>query len=304
MTAMRCSQRVLVACDTPWTESYELDEAVFRKHIRRHLENGATDIYVLGTAGEGYAVNGAQFKRVVDVFYEETRRPGVSPQVGVISLSTSEALERIEYAHGKGFRMFQISLPSWGAVTDSEMMTFFKIVCGSYPDSRFLHYNLIRSKRLLNGGDYRRVADEVSNLVATKVSSSDMGFIRELMVKAPEMQHFFLQQAFPYGCLYGECSLLCSMGGILPGLTKQLFEAGRSGDIAESFAIQRRMFDIRDGLFGHVKNSHVDGAFDKLMTNLVEPSFSRRLLPPYETISDEDFQKAKAYYEANCGDLS
>src|SRR3712207_9569121 len=61
-----------------------------------------------------------------------------------------------------------ISLPSWGPLNDDEMLRFFVDVCGTFPDARFLHYNLPRTKRVLTGPEYARIVAEVPNLAATK----------------------------------------------------------------------------------------------------------------------------------------
>src|SRR6185295_6301578 len=105
---------------------------------------------------------------VARVFREETDQDGVTAMVGVIGLSTANVLERLAMAYNCGFRHFQISLPSWGALDEQETMRFFRDVCLSFPDSKFLHYNLRRSHRLLDAAEYRRIADEIQNLVATK----------------------------------------------------------------------------------------------------------------------------------------
>ncbi len=91
----------------------------------------------MGTAGEGYALTDTQCKEAVKVFARLAVKPGLDPQVGVISLSMGQFLERIAWARDQGIRMFQISLPSWGMLDEKERMLFFKTVCG-----RFLHYNL------------------------------------------------------------------------------------------------------------------------------------------------------------------
>ena len=49
-----------------------------------------------------------RFRQVVDVFHEEVDGKPVSAMVGVIGLSTVQIVERLEYAHDVGFRMFQI----------------------------------------------------------------------------------------------------------------------------------------------------------------------------------------------------
>jgi hypothetical protein len=41
--------------------------------------------------------------------------------IGIISLSLPTIIERIERAQAMGARRFQLSLPSWGALRDSEL---------------------------------------------------------------------------------------------------------------------------------------------------------------------------------------
>ena len=52
----------------PWNESYELDEAVFTRHLQETLDGGYQNAYILGTAGEGYALSEERFRHVVTVF--------------------------------------------------------------------------------------------------------------------------------------------------------------------------------------------------------------------------------------------
>ncbi len=289
---------MLCAVDVPWKEDWSLDEGVFRRHVRHLISNGFKWLYVMGTAGEGYAVSDSQFKRVVDVFVEEMSGPGLKPQVGVISLSTTQVAERIRYARSRGVRSFQVSLPSWGAVSDREMLAFFRTVCGPFPDCDFLHYNLGRTKRVLTGEDYRPIIESVPNLVATKQSTYDFGLIRGWVQEAPELQHFFLQHDYASGCLYGECSLLCALAGLFPKLTHDYYKAGQEKDLKRAFEVQSQFMDIGESLFGHVKTTHMDGAYDKFVAWLIDPSFPRRLLPPYEAFPDTDAETGRRNYEA------
>src|ERR1700750_2186756 len=103
----------------PWTGSFALDEGLFRPQIGFMLERGSPHLYVFGTAGEGYAVDDAQFQQVARVFVEEMRAGGAEPMVGVISLSLETMLRRIAWARDTlAVRRFQVSLPSWGALEE------------------------------------------------------------------------------------------------------------------------------------------------------------------------------------------
>src|SRR5271156_551706 len=117
----RFPQMTLGACLLPWKEDFTLDEPAFRKHIQSAISQGYQHIYLMGTAGEGYAVSDRQFEHIVSVFFEEMQGEGLQPMVGVISLSLSQILDRLRYAHKLGIGHFQISLPSWGALSDTEM---------------------------------------------------------------------------------------------------------------------------------------------------------------------------------------
>ena len=224
----RYPQGILVACPSPWDDKDELVEELLREEVREVLAAGFEHCYVFGTGGEGYAVDTRRFRQVVDVFHEEVDGKPVSAMVGVIGLSTVQIVERLEYAHDVGFRMFQISLPSWGPLDDDEVLRFFSDVCGTFPDSRFLHYNLPRTKRVLSGRDYARIIPVVPNLVATKTTGGGMAGAEELMRHAGELQHFMGEGNFPNGAMFGEASLLASYAELSPRMTFALFEAGRT----------------------------------------------------------------------------
>ncbi len=291
---MRYPQAVLVSCEVPWDARERLDEPRFRREVKDALANGFRHVYVFGTAGEGYAVDGARFREIVELFREETRAPGVHAQVGVIGLSTARVLESIAVAHDLGFRIFQISLPSWGALNDTEVSTFFRDVCGSFPDSKFLHYNLPRAKRELTAGDYRRVADSVENLAATKNTGRSIYEVRRLMRVVPEIQHFFGEAQFPIGCLYGECSILSSFGPLFPKQTLEMLEYGRTRQFDKLLPLWARYLDVIDDFLEPTRaKSLIDGAYDKMIVRMGDGDFPLRLLSPYEAFTEETFEACR-----------
>ena len=290
----RYPQAILVSCEAPWDERERLLEDVFRREVRMVLAH-FNHLYIFGTAGEGHAVDTARFQQLVQIFHEETRGPDIHPMVGVIGLSTANIVERIAFAYETGFRVFQISLPSWGALNNHELLTFFRDVCGSFPDAQFLHYNLPRTKRMLEGADYRRLIDLIPNLVATKNTGGGLDRAANLMTHAPELQHFFGEANFPHGCLYGECALLSSFGPMSPHKAKALFEAGRRGDLPTMFALQKEFHDMLHGLLGPLlAEGRIDGAYDKLLVRLGGlEEMPLRLLSPYQGFSEEQYQNCK-----------
>jgi dihydrodipicolinate synthase/N-acetylneuraminate lyase len=268
----------------PWTDELALDEALFRDEIASLLERGVTHLYVFGTAGEGYAVDDAQFEQVARVFADEMRAGGAQPIVGVINLSMATIVRRIAFARDTlGVRQFQISLPSWGALEDSEVRTFFDAILTRFPECEFLHYNLLRTKRLVTAGEYAAVAADHPNLVATKNSTDSMQRIRELTECTPTLRHFLNERGFVYGSLIGECGLLMSIASLNFDLAHQYFQAGCERDVANLARMERELHALSAQLAKLVGEglSRIDGAFDKVLWRLHDPRFPLRLLPPY-----------------------
>lgn len=291
---MRYHQALLVSCEIPWTEKEEFMDDLFREQVRRTLAVGFNSLYIFGTAGEGYAVDTPRFRRIVDVFREETNAEGVLPQVGIIGLSTANILERLSYAYDVGFRTFQISMPSWGALNDNEVLKFFADVCGAYPDCRFLHYNLPRTKRVLTPDDYRRLAAAVPNLVATKNTGTNHSSTMDLVGGSTGIQHFLGETMFPFGTLCGECSLLSSYGPAFPSKTKQLFEYAVTGQIEKLFRFHKEYLAVVNDISAPVlKYARIDGAYDKLWARLGGLPMPLRLLSPYESLSEEVYDECR-----------
>ncbi|MCE7990124.1 MAG: dihydrodipicolinate synthase family protein [Caldilinea sp. CFX5] len=290
----RYPQAILVSCEVPWDEHEQLIEEVFRREVRMVLEH-FNHLYIFGTAGEGYAVDTPRYQQIVRVFYEETRGADIHPMVGVIALSTANFIERIGFAYDVGFRVFQISLPAWSALNDQELLTFFRDVCGAFPAAQFLHYNLPRTKRVLTGADYRRLIDAIPNLVATKNTGGGLERAADLVTNAGELQHFFGEQNFPHGCMYGECALLSSFGPMSPHKAKALFAAGRNGDLVNLFKLQKEFHDMLHGVLGAaLAAGRIDGAYDKMLVRLGGlEAMPLRLLSPYQGFSEEQYQACK-----------
>lgn len=292
MTSKRYRPCILATCCVPWNDHFEFEETTFRRSVRHQIASGIRDLYVFGTAGEGYAVTESQFDTITRVFLDETQIDGVQSMIGLISPSLPTLVERIARAQDLGARRFQLSLPSWGVLNDAEVRSFFRETCGRFPDCEFLHYNLMRTGRLLTGAEYGVLAAEYENLVATKNSTADAARLTSLMHEAPQLQHFITEGGFPIAAMQGECGFLISYTSTNFAKAKAFFEAGKRQDEATLATIAQEF----PGLIAAFKEAvgdtaHIDGAFDKLFCRIHDPAFPLRLLPPYASVSEERFNR-------------
>lgn len=292
----RYQSTVMVSVVCPWDGDERLDEAMFRREIRHAVEAGFRHIYVFGTAGEGYAVDSDRFRRVIEVFGDQLAGTDSTPMVGVIGLSTANVLERLRVAHELGFREFQISLPSWSPLSDAEVLAYVEAVCGAFPDSRFLHYNTARVGRVVSGSLYREIARRIPNLVATKTMSGELGVVAGVVREAPELMHFLGEQSIAYGSLFGEVALLGTFGALAPKRSWALLEAANAGRHREAAEIGSWFERLSNEVFGPLmEDRRVDGAYDKAIEKLSPglEGFPLRMLSPYRTISDDEFELAR-----------
>lgn len=283
---------ILATCCVPWTENFEFDQERFRKHVRQQIADGFRDLYVFGTAGEGHAVTEALFDAVTRALLDECAKADARAMIGVISLSLPTVIERIGRASEMGARSFQISLPSWGALNDFEVATFFAETCGRFPDCEFLHYNLPRANRILTGPEYGGLAAKHPNLVATKNSTTDEDPLRGLFEHAPQLRHFITEAGFAKAAFIGDCGFLVSIASLDPAQAKRYFEAGQARDETTLREMAGRFQAQIDLLMSSVtRGAHMDGAFDKMFCRIRDPEFPLRLLPPYMSVSNEEFEQ-------------
>ena len=279
---------ILGTAVVPWTARYEFDEETFRRQVHTIARHLTKHLYVFGTAGEGYAVSEPQFDQITRAFWTSAQECGVSAMVGVISLSLPAIIARIERSHALGFRKYQLSLPSWGPLNDRELDVFFAETCGRFPDCEFHHYNLLRTKRLLTSVEYRRLAAAHPNFVAVKNSTADPAVIADLMTLTPRLRFFITEMGYAIARRTHDVGLLISLASVNPARAKA-FVAGddvrRAADVADFATMGAKLKELSAGRY------HIDGAFDKMLFRVSDPTFPLRLLPPYASATEEDFTK-------------
>lgn len=296
MTTPRFPADIMATAVVPWTEDWQLDERAFRRELEGLLAAGYRHIYTFGTAGEGYAVDDAQFLAITRVYADAVRAGGVEPMVGLISLSLPTIVARIQAARELGVRQFQFSLPSWGALETGEIEQFFEQVLGRFGDCSFLHYNLLRTKRLITPEEYGALAATYPNLVATKNSTDAMTRVRDLIELAPTLRHFLTETGYAYGSQIGACGLLISIASTNAATARAYFAAGQARDSALVWRLEGELRQIGRALLGAVGNgTYIDGAYDKVLWKLHDPDFPLRLLPPYRAAPQEAADQLAAY---------
>ena len=86
---------MVVPAITPIDDREDVDEAAFRKVLRRLIKAGVHGIFVGGSAGEGPLLTDAQWRRMVEIAFDEVK--GAIPLLGgAIDTSSRKVCEKVE----------------------------------------------------------------------------------------------------------------------------------------------------------------------------------------------------------------
>ena len=287
---------ILATACVPWTESYEIDEPVFIAGVRKLLDQNLRHIYLFGTAGEGYAVSDRQYQRLVTLFVQAMDRPDCQPMIGLISLSFETMKERLAFAYAQGIRDYMFAFPAWGALQDDELDLFLHDLLDPYPDCRFLHYNNVRSKRLLSAKEYEVLAETFPNLAGAKYSTGDLSVILSLAANPSPLRFFLTETGFSYGSQIGDFGLLLSIGNCNLPQAWRYYEACLAHQTEAVIRMQQELSEMTQKLKAVVgPGIKIDGSYDKIFSKIQDPAFPLRLLPPYIGTTDEAYQAFCAY---------
>jgi dihydrodipicolinate synthase/N-acetylneuraminate lyase len=288
---------ILATCCIPWDETGAFDEDTFRRQIQTFLHRGVKHLYLFGTAGEGYAMTDQLYEQIVTAFADEMNGPDRYPMIGQIHLSLPVMLQRLQRAYDLGIRDFQVALPSWGALSDQELQTFFHTICSTYSDCRFMHYNLARAKRMLTPDEYFQLAEAHPNFVGAKFTTSDLGMIHALVSTPSPLQFFLGETGYAIGSMFGECGLLISIANTNLERAWQLVEAGVQRDYPKLIQFVHELKGVAKGLVAATDDPKIDGAYDKLLFRMVDPQFPLRMLPPYSANTEAQADQYRSFLQ-------
>ena len=105
---------------------------------------------------------------------------------------------------------------------------------------------------------------------------------------SPRLRFFLTEFGYTIARRTHEVGLLISLASVNYVRAKAFVagdDARRTADVVELRAMGAALREVSMGRF------HIDGSFDKMLFRVANPGFPLRLLPPYETATEEDFAR-------------
>jgi len=162
------------------------------------------------------------------------------------------------------------------------------------PDIALIHYNIGRTKKLFTGKDYARVLPRVPTLIGSKTGVSLNGYM-ELMLHAPQMEHFVGENTFSLGHQLGAKGMYASWFMMNPRFFLDYYQMCLEGRYKEAVAISMRLTKWLDvAVLPQLAKGYMDPTLDKAFVEIGGwlPG-NRRTRKPHQPMTDEDFAEMK-----------
>jgi 4-hydroxy-tetrahydrodipicolinate synthase len=290
---------VWAAIATPFDEDDRFDEGVFRENLRRLHAAGVHGIYTTDSDGEFYAIELDEFKRIVDVFADETQRLGVPTQVGVTWCNTQGMVDRLRHAAARGILGAHVGHPFFMPMTPASYHAFWQDMRNAVPDwFGLIHYNTPRVHNYQYGPDYAVLAEEVPNLIGTKHVGADVTEFLTLRACAPRLSHFTGEHAMTPYLLFGARGVYSWFVNFNPRYMLAWYDDAAAGRWEQARARQERMHAFIQSLDLLRGPGNLHGIVGKALSStspfLVPHSRTRRPYLPVPKDTVDEFRRVIA----------
>jgi len=237
----------------PLDASGEIDESELRRYVGWLIDRGIHGLYPNGSTGEFTRFTAGERRRIIEIVVDETAGR-VPVLAGAAEANTRETLAACEYYAKIGADAVAIVSPFYYKLSPEGVWAYFDEIGRNTPIDVTL-YNIPMFASPIDLDTARRLAGQHARIVAIKDSSGDLPFMRSMLEAIrPERPDFSFLTGWD-SCLLDMLELGCDGGtnatsGVVPELTRRLFELAETGRVDEARGLQESIARLFDALFG------------------------------------------------------
>lgn len=238
---------VLPPMVTPLAEGERVDEEGLTRQVERLIAAGVHGIYLLGSTGESVALREAERRRAVEAAVAAARGR-VPIVVGTMASGTMRAIDNIRLAEEAGADAVAVTPPHYYPTNgEAEWTTHYEATLRATRLPLVIYNIPSTTKVSLSPAFVARMAEH-ERVIAIKDSSGDWNYalsLLDLLRDHPRFSLLFgsIQVAGP-ALLYGAQGAILAPSNIDPHTSVALYEAARTGKIAETRAAQQRLLSL------------------------------------------------------------
>ncbi|MBC8289935.1 MAG: dihydrodipicolinate synthase family protein [Planctomycetes bacterium] len=235
----------------PMTPAGEINEEELRKYVDWLIERGVHGLYPNGSTGEFTRYTVEERRRIVEIIADQTAGR-VPILAGAAEANVKETLRACEHYHSLGCRAVAIVAPFYYKLSPDSVYADFREIGRNTPIDVTL-YNIPMFASPIDVPTIQRLSDECEKIVAIKDSTGDIpNMIRMMQAVRPNRPDFSFMTGWDAALmpmiLVGADGGTNASSGVVPELTRKLYDLTKSLQLDEARAIQYDLVKLFDAM--------------------------------------------------------
>jgi 4-hydroxy-tetrahydrodipicolinate synthase len=227
----------------------EIHEAELRRYVDWLIERGVHGLYPNGSTGEFTRFTAEERRRIIEIMADQTKGR-VPILAGAAEANVRETVAACEHYQRLGCRAVAIVSPFYYKLTPAGVYAYFKEIADNSPIDITL-YNIPLFASPIDVPTVQRLAEECPRVVAIKDSSGDLPHMMRMIAAVRPIRPDFAFLTGWDAALMPMLLVGCDGGtnatsGVVPEITRKLFDLTMAGRLDEARALQYRLLPLFD----------------------------------------------------------
>jgi dihydrodipicolinate synthase/N-acetylneuraminate lyase len=288
----------------PINEDESIDFERLERDLKYLTESGLAGLYTNGTAGEFHTQTESEFLEISQLVANLCKTANFPFQIGLCHTSAQIALSRLEQTKGLEPSAFQVILPDWVTLNETEMLSFLKRMAEAAEGIGLVLYNPPHAKKALSLETIARLSEAVPNLIGIKVADGNSSWYGTLRKDLADISVFVPGHHLASGLLQGARGSYSNVACLSPKGAVYWEKLVETNPVL-ALAIERRIIDFfQEAIVPFAKQGYSNPALDKLLATMGGWSKVRtRLRWPHQYISQETAESLHGAARASLPEL-
>lgn len=275
----------------PLDEQGRIHEAELRRYIDWLIEQGVHGLYPNGSTGEFLRFAPEERRRIVQIVCEQAAGR-VPVLAGAAEANVRETVAACEVYRGFGARAVAIVSPFYYRLSPESVYAYFREIALNSPLDVTL-YNIPMFASPIDVPTIRRLA-ELERVIGIKDSSGDLAFMMRMIaaIRPYRPEFSFLtgwEAVLVPMLLIGADGGTHATSGVVPELTRRLFELTKAGQLEEAMRLQYRLLELFDAMI--YSADFPEGFRAAVELRGFDLGHSRQPLSPGQAVNREELQR-------------
>jgi 4-hydroxy-tetrahydrodipicolinate synthase len=248
-TSTAVIQGILTPHMVPLDDRGRINEDELARYVSWLVEQGVHGLYPNGSTGEFLRFTVEERRRIVQVVCAAAggRVPVVA---GAAEANVSETIRACEHCLEAGARAVAVVSPFYYRLSPESVHAYFREI-GRHSPIDVTLYNIPMLASPIDVPTVRRLAEECPRIIGIKDSSGDISHMGRLIAAVRPIRPDFSFLTGWDPALVPMLAVGCDGGthaasGVVPELTRRVYDTVRAGDIDAALPLQRQLTDIFD----------------------------------------------------------